>query len=285
MQASTVLQLAIGICLFENNWVNLPNQLGQWIDHYKQLPITQISEFITAEAELYSTGGRALYESEELVITVFTDTTERSPTFSLPAFNNHKFPRPDHSLVYVMIPSAKSVDEAWRKLLKREPRVLNWPERNQKTTMGYLTGFDFSAAALAHRQKAMPDKKHARFQIAMADNEVTWSFEGKTFKFPRFGRHVLYDHLILKMLLNIHSTLVMGKMGRFESNFMTYVTPTNGKLVDRASRYVKWLLELRGGKVPSDEQVVRELFNQLEKLKEGESVVVKTADHLAISMA
>lgn len=30
----------------------------------------------------------------------------------------------------------------------------------------------------------------------------------------------------------------MGRMDRYESNIMTYVKPTNYKLIDRAARYV-----------------------------------------------
>ena len=33
----------------------------------------------------------------------------------------------------------------------------------------------------------------------------------------------------------------MGRMDRYYSNIMTYVKPTNYKLIDRASRYVQFL--------------------------------------------
>jgi N-acetylmuramic acid 6-phosphate etherase len=39
-------------------------------------------------------------------------------------------------------------------------------------------------------------------------------------------------------MLNNVSTLIMGRMNRYLSNIMTYVKPTNYKLIDRASRYV-----------------------------------------------
>ena len=82
------------------------------------------------------------------------------------------------------------------------------------------------------------------------------------------------------MLLNIHASLVMGVLGRFRSNFMTYVMPTNGKLVDRAARYVKWVLENDGLPVPDDEKIVLELFRQLENIGDRDSVVLKTAAQL-----
>ena len=48
----------------------------------------------------------------------------------------------------------------------------------------------------------------------------------------------LCHHSIMKMVLNNLSTIIMGRMNRYESNIMTYVKPTNYKLIDRATRYV-----------------------------------------------
>jgi len=48
----------------------------------------------------------------------------------------------------------------------------------------------------------------------------------------------LCHHSIMKMALNNLSTIIMGRMNRYESNIMTYVKPTNYKLIDRATRYV-----------------------------------------------
>ena len=284
MQASTVLQLAIGLTLFD--WTNAgeaANRVGGWLDHYKQWSAAQLVPLITAESETYQAGEYVTYQSEDLAITVFTDTTERSPTFSLPAFNNIKFPRAEHSLAYIMIPSAQTGTESWQKLLMRAPRVLNWPERNHKTTMEYLEGFDFSRGVESYRQKVLPQKPHHLFKVELLKNEIQLNFRGQTLSVPRFNRGLLFDHLLLKMILNIHSTLLMGRLKRFESNFMTYVTPTNGKLVDRATRYVKWLLQNQNLPVPADQTVVLELFRQLESLGEKESVVVKTAAALSVT--
>ena len=48
----------------------------------------------------------------------------------------------------------------------------------------------------------------------------------------------LFKHLVLKMILNTHSTLIMGRLGRYEGNVMTYVRASNNKLIDRAIRYI-----------------------------------------------
>jgi N-acetylmuramic acid 6-phosphate etherase len=68
----------------------------------------------------------------------------------------------------------------------------------------------------------------------------------------------------------------MGRIGRFESNVRTWVRPSNNKLVDRAIRYVEFLLEQQDVKVFSYQDVCYQLFAEVERLGEGESVVLKT---------
>jgi N-acetylmuramic acid 6-phosphate etherase len=92
--------------------------------------------------------------------------------------------------------------------------------------------------------------------------------------------HALERHTLLKMLLNQHSTLVMGRLGRYESSIMTWVSPTNGKLVDRAARYIRHLLSDRGVD-RSYEDVVVELFRQRALADTNESVVMKVVDSVA----
>jgi N-acetylmuramic acid 6-phosphate etherase len=82
--------------------------------------------------------------------------------------------------------------------------------------------------------------------------------------------------LLLKQMLNIHSTVVMGRLGRYKSNVMTWVSPTNCKLVDRATRYVKQLLAGAGRPNPRYEEVVHRLFAEMDVTRPGESVVLGT---------
>ena len=66
------------------------------------------------------TGGTILYQTaEDWAITILTDTTERSPTFSLYSFENQDDLEKNPSLVYLYMNSVKTVEEAWFKLLKR----------------------------------------------------------------------------------------------------------------------------------------------------------------------
>ena len=48
----------------------------------------------------------------------------------------------------------------------------------------------------------------------------------------------LQNSILLKIILNAFSTVTMAQMGRVHKNFMTYVSPTNKKLIDRATRII-----------------------------------------------
>ena len=85
---------------------------------------------------------------------------------------------------------------------------------------------------------------------------------------------------MLKMWINIHSTLVMGRMGRYLDNLMTYVKPSNNKLIDRAARYVRLLAEKRTGILPAYDTTIHALFAEREIMQIGEPIVLKTLNRL-----
>jgi N-acetylmuramic acid 6-phosphate etherase len=278
MQASTVLMLAIGICLFRIS----KEKYSEFLKEYSALDVSFLTRFIELEADTYKQNDKVLYTAEEFAITVFTDTTERAPTFSLPPISNQTNNSEDLSLAYLMIPSALNCRESWFKLLERTPRILNWPQRNSKTTMEYLEGFDFSEKVSQSREGRVPKSKHWQFQVERKGKNISWKFRDVEKAIDGSGIE-LFDHLLIKMLLNIHSTLLMGKLGRYKSNMMTFVSPTNGKLIDRATRYSIALAVQAKPDIKNQldyKSVVRELFRQLEGLAPGESVVLKTVDAL-----
>ena len=80
-----------------------------------------------------------------------------------------------------------------------------------------------------------------------------------------------------KMILNAHSTLIMGLLGRYEGNVMTWVRPSNNKLIDRAARYIIQLLKQKN-KIPSYEEVVLKIFEEIESVNENEPVVLRVVD-------
>ena len=64
-------------------------------------------------------------------------------------------------------------------------------------------------------------------------------------------------------------------MGRYESNIMTFVKPTNYKLIDRATRYVMMLRP-----ESTYEEVVRVIYEIRDNLEIDEPIVMKVIDVL-----
>lgn len=271
MQASTVLMLAVGTALLPNGEARLTKLRATLAG----LDTSWLARFTEAEAEHYLSNGLLLYETEHYGMTIITDTTERSPTFSLPGFENQIDADPHYSLCYLSFPSAKNSREAWKKLLLREPVALEWEELGGVAGEKRLYGFDFSRRVADSRDAS--GKPQLRFRIEREGGQMHFRLAELCKELDVSGLVPLHEHLLLKMLLNAHSTLVMGRLDRFESNVMTWVRPSNNKLIDRSIRYVEHLL---GDSRPSYEVICRELFRQIDLLKDGESVVLKTVDAL-----
>ncbi len=130
----------------------------------------------------------------------------------------------------------------------------------------------------SHRSEAI--NRHHIFQIATAGPRLQLKFAGLDERFDLPGSVALLDHLTLKLLLNMHSTLVIGRLGRFESNLMTWVSPSNGKLIDRAARYTQILLGRRGYGDFTYDEIVRAQFACKNELSPNESIVHMTMRRL-----
>ncbi len=286
MQASTVLQLVVGVALLSKA---SPEQILRFLSELQNYMRSEAQEFlpgfIEREAREYQAGGYVIYWVKDYPITVFTDTTERAPTFSLTPFSHRSAERLlklKPSLCYIGLPEAKDAKSAWQKLLLRPPRPLNWVEVDDRTSSDYLMAFDFSQKAREFRSWLTKEAQHSDFEISRRDDRLLWSFQDyeRALGLPSADEispdlRPLFEHLLLKMLLNIHSTLIMGRMGRYKRNLMTWVYPTNGKLIDRATRYARTLLKEDGLEI-SYEDVVRKLFELKGRVTANESIVLAT---------
>lgn len=74
----------------------------------------------------------------------------------------------------------------------------------------------------------------------------------------------------------------MGRIGRYQSNIMIYVRPTNNKLIDRAIRYVLYLLKQNNilNENITYALVCENLFEEIKTLVYGESIVLKTFERV-----
>jgi N-acetylmuramic acid 6-phosphate etherase len=125
------------------------------------------------------------------------------------------------------------------------------------------------------RQSELGGIEQPVFTLRGGAGRIEWHLGGhhhiETLAAPLF-----HTHLMLKMWINIHSTLVMGRLGRYLDNLMTYVKPSNNKLIDRAVRYVRLLAEKRTGTLPPYDTTIHALFAEREVMQIGEPIVLKT---------
>ena len=87
--------------------------------------IAAMTKWVEIEKLLYTERGRITYYADELLLDIFTDTTERSPTFMLPPFRKIDDEISAPSWAFVKDPMRSTVD-AWQHVLARKPRCLEW---------------------------------------------------------------------------------------------------------------------------------------------------------------
>lgn len=285
MQATTILMYAIGLALWfhDKDFSEVEAELIKMKKFLKDSNFEFLKPFIECESELYKKGEYLLYEADgTLGISILTDTTERSPTFSLYPFENQNDLVKRPSLSYLYFPKASNSDEAWSELLGRLPRTFHWEEVTADTSEKRLMGFDFSKN-LKDKRSLYLEAPHTHFKISFDQTKNTLIFKLK----DHSAHLVLNDlnflsaHLVLKMSLNNLSTLIMGRLDRYESNLMTWVRASNNKLVDRTVRYVDTLLKQKGITV-SYEELVHACFRIKEQIPKDHSLVLKMVEEFSL---
>ena len=101
----------------------------------------------------------------------------------------------------------------------------------------------------------------------------------KNINYPFLSSTLFFSTWFLKMVLNTHSTIVMGRLGRYEGNVMTYVRASNNKLIDRAVRYIDLILKNKNISL-SYETLVHILFEMIEKTPVDKAIVLVTVDEI-----
>lgn len=311
LQASTALMLAAGSALLST--LETSRRASDLVKSFRDTladdDFTGLATIIEREAEIYQRGEHCIHEAAAYALTVLTDTAERSPTFSLLPFENAydpDFGRPETwSWTYVAVPGASNAGDAWRRILHRPPRALDWKGFSEKFGGAVLHGFDFSPGGAQRRSRRFGAPNLHTFSIMPVaatsvqgrDARIVFSLDEISATLPR-PEDLLHEHLILKVALNMISTLVMGRLGRFHQNLMLYVKSSNYKLVDRSIRFVKHLLTdpdgLKEPKGPNRtneallesnetgldpwpyDEICKALFEVLETLPPGESAVLHT---------
>ncbi|MBX9767291.1 MAG: SIS domain-containing protein [Bdellovibrionales bacterium] len=281
LQATSCLTFFIGMALLTQNRPDLGKVLPEISKILTTIGELGMEHLIATEVAIIQAGGHFVYKTETLALTVLTDLTERSPTFSLRPIENEVLGDTIPALVSLEIPSAGNSMEAWKKTLAgRSPRPLKWNECAHLYGIKPTLGFDFSKGAEARRSQLAGRESFPAFEWDLTENgALQLIFGEQSLQMNVKGLGLLGANLCAKLLLNCQSLGVMAYLGRYEENIMIWVRPTNGKLIERALRYVKILW----GESPcpfSDKEIVALLFEVFDQIPGDQSVVVETVRRL-----
>jgi N-acetylmuramic acid 6-phosphate etherase len=97
--------------------------------------LAQLAKLVALEESVYRAGHKNNYFADRFAIDVLTDTTERSPTYCTPPFRKFDDPAAADSWAFLFLPHAGTPD-AWRHILKREPRCVEWGDDEVRELVG-----------------------------------------------------------------------------------------------------------------------------------------------------
>ena len=219
--------------------------------------VAAIAAQAVLEADTYAADGRITYFADEYLIDILADTTERTPTFMVPPFAPTGSESAKGCWTFIKNPLC-GTEEAWRRGLGHEPRCISWPLEKYKALgtpvekvpaiayedlMGYKIGCERDILRETHRlSRAVwidTKKSGSEFYSAAAGYELKASFtlEEMGVECVPTPMHI-FEHLAVKLVMNTVSTVCMGHLGRLTSNFMTWVSLSNKKLLDRSARLI-----------------------------------------------
>ncbi len=114
LQATTAMQIALGIALCKPN-VNAKNELDKIIKLIEELSLEKLSPLTTLEAKFLANNEYVLYQTNDvfLGLSLLADTTERSPTFNLPVYENNMETSSSYSPFYLSLNEINSGAKAW----------------------------------------------------------------------------------------------------------------------------------------------------------------------------
>jgi N-acetylmuramic acid 6-phosphate etherase len=263
--------------------------------------IEAISGLLEFEENIYSQKGLVTYFAENSLLDIFTDTTERAPTFMLPPFVKCDDDKSPQSWAFVKSPLSSTV-HTWERVLQREPRCLEW-EKDDYISLGASDKIIKNPPALNKTElckfrignEADPRRSNVKNSAAVAvlsvsdvqsglddfmlkfnflnkdfsDNSIIFiggEIDGASWSVPckiADSPVKLWEHLAVKLVMNIVSTLTMARIGRIKSNWMSWVEATNKKLLDRSVRLIAELCEV------SYEKACNELFISIDEINES----------------
>lgn len=283
MQATTIGMLLAGIALdlsFQRLEGKQEKEKEWYLEQFESL-LDQLSSgsaldgiiaLTDREFETYRQNGRITYLAEKYLLDVFSDTTERTPTFMIPPFRAFDDPNAPVPWTFAKDPFRDSAS-AWNYMLKRNPRGLNWnaddyrmmgapdavvknpPKLSMVDILKYQIGNESDSSRWRNSEDVLIPIHFNAGNLVRVPNqweipancshplfigELPKSVKGMQIPLVLQKTRVqLFEHLAMKLIFNTMSTAVMAKLGRVQGNWMIQVDATNKKLIDRATRIIQ----------------------------------------------
>lgn len=105
------------------DYANSFDNLLKSIQEYQS--IESLTKIVELEEHIYINKGMLLYTINDFLLDIFTDTTERTPTFSTPPLKNITSPEDPFPWAAALDPTL-TTKETWIEMIGREPVGLNW---------------------------------------------------------------------------------------------------------------------------------------------------------------
>ena len=232
---------------------------------------------IELEKGVYEAGGRITYLADKCMLDLFTDNTERAPTFMIPPLRSSREKGFSQSWAFVKNP-LHTTEECWSEMMRRHPRCLEFTSDDARSLgmpqsfidnpplikysdlLTYMIGNEPAPERIEGYARAVAttltvgdrpaDFMAAADKLASAWPERVMFHIGRTplttIHYPLTTIHIdfpiadspleIWKHLAVKLAFNCLSTGTMAAMGRIAGNWMSWVSMSNKKLIDRCIR-------------------------------------------------
>ena len=220
---------------------------------------------IEFEKGVYEARGLVTYLADTCMLDLFTDNTERAPTFMIPPLRSNREKDRSQSWAFVKNP-LHATEACWTEMLRRRPRCLEFTSEDARSLgmpqsfidnpppikysdlVTYMIGNEPAPERLDGCPRAVavvlnvPGADTA-FADAAARLAADWPERRDfTFAFPIADSPLeIWKHLAVKLAFNCLSTGTMASMGRIAGNWMSWVSMSNKKLIDRCIRLLSEL--------------------------------------------
>ena len=224
-----------------------------------------IADGIEFEKGVYEAGGRITYIADRCMLDLFTDNTERAPTFMIPPLRSSREKAFAQSWAFVKNP-LHPTEECWSEMMRRHPRCLEFTSEDARSLnmpqnfidnpplikyadlITYMIGNEPAPERIDGYRRAAAvvlrfDDDSSEY-VAAADRLASAWPERRDFNVSSLIPHPsslsspleIWKHLAVKLAFNCLSTGTMAAMGRIAGNWMSWVSMSNKKLIDRCIR-------------------------------------------------